>query len=470
MFRNILVVLALLACAGCAAPMVIVPDAIGSRGLLVGEVCRIDGEAVPYADPFIDKGDTGKQYLFGMRQEYLTVPLAPGQYSIRHLNEMVYSSNIYTRYNIYPIGVGADIVAGQATSIGLLLLDPKPPAALPAGTATAGYSSPRYRVVALDNSTEMAMLLRDSRPQLFQSLRADQPMAASKASASSESIAQARKTIISNRFERDLRQGRAPSEYVTGCAGTVGRMTVGHNGQAAFKTLETHTLANLSACNAAGERLVCLISRDKYVSVTGDRVTQEQLPTGMNANSLHAVSNDRLVLIDDSMNVYSSSDNGATWSKSTGAAFAEPLGRDSLADPKQRFGVHLGAQSFYLFGREMDEAHTRVLRGDYRTGELVNLNVPKAEYLSSIRETQAGLFVAPRWAFFAKAKMQFLPSGSNAWRQIETPSSSCHDLAFADDSGANVQVLCEDDNVWNSKDGGASWQRMFRANSLFALP
>jgi photosystem II stability/assembly factor-like uncharacterized protein len=247
-------------------------------------------------------------------------------------------------------------------------------------------------------------------------------------------------------------------------------MTVGQNGQAAFKTLETHTLANLSTCNAAGERLVCLISREKYVSVIGDRVTQEQLPAGMNANSLHAVSRDRLVLIDDSMNVYSRTDGAATWSKYTGAAFAKPLGRDFLADPKHRFGVHLGAKNFYIFGRDMDEAHTRVLRGDYRTGELVNLNIPNAEYLSSIRETQAGVFVAPRWAFFAKAKMNFLPTGSDAWRQIDTPSSGCHDLAFADDSGANLQVLCEADNVWSSKDSGASWQRIFRANSLFALP
>lgn len=470
MFRNIAVILSLLACGGCAAPIVMVPDAIGSRGLLLGEVCRLDGEPVPYGDPFIDKGDTGKQYLGGMRQEYLTVPLAPGQYSIRHLNEMVYSSNIYSRYNIYPIRVGVDIVAGQATSIGLLLLDPKPQGPLPAGTAASGYSSTPYRVVALDNSTEMAMLLKDSRPQLFRSLRADQPMAASKAGSAPEMIAQARRTIISNRFEQQLRQGRAPTEYVTGCAGTVGRMTVGSNGQAAFKTLETRTLANLSSCNAANERLACLISREKYISVIGDRVTHEQLPAGVNANSLHAVSNDRLVLVDDSMNVYSSTDNGASWSKYSGAAFAEPLGRDFRADPKHRFGVHVGAKNFYIFGREMNEDHTRVLRGDYRTGELVNLNIPKASYLSSIRETQAGLFVAPTWTFFAKGKVQFLASGSNAWQQIQTPSAGCYDLAFADDSGLNLQLLCETDTVWSSKDSGASWQRMFRANSLFASP
>jgi len=468
MLVRFLTVLVVLACGGCQAPLVIVPDDIGSRGLLVGELCDIGGGPVDfYADPIINQ----RKFIGGMRQKYLTVPLAPGSYTLERFHESAGGNAIISFYAEYPINVNFTIESQQATSIGLLVMHPKPHRA-PPGVVASGTGATPYRVVVLDNTDEMASLLHDLRPQLYQSLRPNQPMSSLRPPADPTALARVRETIIATRFEQDIRQGREPSAYVTGCAGTIGRMTKNANGQASLRALPTNTLANLSACNAVGDRLACLISREKYISVIGDKVTHERLPAEMNANTLHAVSKDRLVLIDDSMNIYTSVNNGAQWTKYTGAAFAEPLGRDYRGDPKNRFGMHAGASGFYIYGVDLNAEHSRLLRGDYRTGEFRNLNLPpKVDYLSTVRETRAGLFVAPSMTHLTKGKLQFLPTGSNVWQQRDAPTVSCYDLAFPDDSGANLQALCSgDNNVWSSADGGVTWKRMFRADSLFALP
>ena len=95
---------------------------------------------------------------------------------------------------------------------------------------------------------------------------------------------------------------------------------------------------------------------------------------------------------------------------------------------------------------------------------------PKTEYLSTFRETRKGLFIGPSFTFFAKGSFHFQPTGSTGWEQRRAPASGCWDIAFPDDSGDQIQLLCGVDQVWSSADGGVTWQRIFRSNSLFAAP
>lgn len=453
------------ACAGCAWQPVIVPEDVGARGLLVGELCSTDNSFPRDGDPVITSKTllgSPKTYVGGLRDGYLTVPLSPGEYQISSITQ-----HDGGMQRFFPVWLDFKIERQQATSIGMILVNPSHRPESGPGAATAVNGTP-FAVIPLDHADAMAKRLQDTHPQLYASLRTDNPVLLPYKLADAAKLTQYRMSIAKTRLESDLRRG-VPAEYVTGCAGTVARL--GSSGRSGLTLLPTDTLVDLSYCSPAGDRLACLISRREYLSVIGGKVTHETLPEGITANSMQAASSKRLVLVDDSMNVYTRADGDKEWTRYSDVAFASPLTLDGRGDPKHRFTIHMGANSFYVFGRALDAAHTRLLQGDYQTGALRKVELPpKMSYLSTFRETRKGLFIGPSWTFFAKGSFHFLPNGASVWEQRRAPMSECWDIAFPDESGDQIQLRCRQDEVWNSADGGVTWQRIFRANSLFASP
>jgi photosystem II stability/assembly factor-like uncharacterized protein len=258
---------------------------------------------------------------------------------------------------------------------------------------------------------------------------------------------------------------------VGGPAGTLARLVRDPGGKVtALKVLETETLSDLTYCGVATAQAACLVSTSEYLLVRGEAVARRPLPPGVVGNSMFAIRDGGIVLVDNAMNLYTSHDGGTSWSKYGGAALAKPLeGSTYQPDRRHRFGFHAGHDGFYVFSVNMSASDSAMVYADYRTATFRRLALPKTvETITAVRETEAGLYIGPAYTHFAKAKVHFLAAGGTQWKVREVPQSGCFDIAFADNSGRHVQVSCSSDSVWKSEDAGASWSRIFRVNSLFA--
>src|ERR1041385_8109884 len=113
----------------CQTPMVMIPDDIGDRGLLVAQISAARIADLERATPVVDN----KKYQFGTRDGFVVIALDPGEYAFGYLTIDV-GSNIattspygrtYTQATrTEPINKRVKIEAGRITSASLLLLAP----------------------------------------------------------------------------------------------------------------------------------------------------------------------------------------------------------------------------------------------------------------------------------------------------------------------------------------------------------
>lgn len=453
---------------GCAAPIVFIPEQIGERGLLIGQVAA---DAMPDAldgSPVVDD----RTLIAGMRRGYIVVALEPGEHYLSKLSRTVSSSSVstavgtyyYTVDQHYPIDQKFTIEAGKATNIGLLVMQPR-------SKADFAMQSSLFAVSQLDNSREMATFLRETHPTLYDSLKSKNFVLAPGKYLDAKQTRQMRHEIAARNLRDSewLRAHPGAGHYVSGAAGTVAKVTRNAAGApTTLKVIDTGTLADLNRCWFTGAHVGCLISTSEYLLIRDETVSRHAVPAGVTANSMMVFGDQGIVIVDDAMKIYTSLDDGRRWAVYDGAR-RQPLARDTYRpDPKHRFGFHAGRDGFYVFARGMGSNDTTMVYADYRTATYRSLGLPKsAEEIQTVLETDAGVFIGPVSTDFAKAKLHFLPAGKEAWETREIPQAGCRDIAIADRSGRNLQVLCRGDNVWKSENTGANWVRLFKVNSLF---
>lgn len=444
---------------GCAKPLVILPDNVGDQGLLVAKVASPDMGDVREGDPVI----SGRKFLSGMRKGYVVVPLHPGEYTFQALNTLAGSNSFSTPYGTYttthswsfPVGRTFTIEQGKATNLGLLVFL----------SGQAGTS--RYYLLAFDNSAEMATFLQETHPKLYRSLKDPTPIATGPF-VDPGKISELRK-VIALRVLKQRGRLEPDQGYIAGPAGTLARVKRNKAGELVdLVMLDTGTFADLSVCSTGPDRAACLKSTTEYLLVQGESVRTLKIPEGVTANSLH-VFRDRLALVDNSLNIYDSRDGGRSWAKYSGVAWKEALGYEYYRpDQKNRFSFHNGKDGYYIYSPSMAAAKAPLMYYDYATAAYRNLMLPAGvERVEIVRETDAGLFIGPTHTELAKGKIHLLPAGSSSWEVRETPEAGCKDFAATDSSGREIQVLCKRENAWKSTDGGMSWQRMFKIDSLF---
>lgn len=446
---------------GCATPIVFIPDDIAHQGLLVGKVVTPDMPDLLEGDPVID----GRKFSGGMRSGYVVVPLDPGEYNLESINVRTGSRTISTPYSThttvystsYPIGRSFTIERGRATNVGLLVF------------MAGAKGSSRYYMFALDNSKEMATFLRETHPALQASLK-DAALDAPGPFLDPAKTSQLRRVIAITMLARHKhRYVGTTLGYVGGPAGTLVRIKRDSTGKAVdLVVLDTGTAVDLTECSVSSDRAACMLSSSEFLLAKGESVTTMKVPEGVIGNSIH-VYEGGLALVDSSMNIYNSGDDGRSWTKYDGVAWAEPLGYDwTRPDQKNRFSFVSGKRGFYLYSPTIESDKAPLLYYDYALRSYRNLSLPdSADRVKSVYETDAGLFVGPSYTAFANGKVHLLPAGGGAWQVRETPEAACKDFAVIDGSGREIQILCKKENVWKSTDGGLNWQRIFKNDSLF---
>jgi hypothetical protein len=48
------------------------------------------------------------------------------------------------------------------------------------------------------------------------------------------------------------------------------------------------------------------------------------------------------------------------------------------------------------------------------------------------------------------------------------PANECRDIVFEGRAGARIDLLCGKDSIWTTGNGGHTWIRVFKPQSLFA--
>jgi hypothetical protein len=231
-----------------------------------------------------------------------------------------------------------------------------------------------------------------------------------------------------------------------------------------LQLIRTDTLRDLSTCSTSPSYAVCVVSGSQLLFVESEKTEVHAAPPGVSVNSVHIAGNDEIVVIDDAMNLYVSYDKGATWNKTGDFALTEPItaGVD-LPDNKNRFRAEAGREETYFYSVGVAEESSALVSRS-RDGKLTRMMLPSdADYLQQVKETDAGLFITS-----TSPALWLLPRGESVWQSRKLPQYNCSQFAFGDRAGKHVELLCGDDLIWMSKDGGLNWIRIFKSQSLFA--
>lgn len=462
-----------IALTGCATRTFPTPEVIGNQGLVVGQILTVD-----YMPGIETPVINGKEYGTSVSRGYILLALNPGQYTLEKFVGTGPSDrpNQYIIYSYpYPMQRNFTIEAGKVTNLGLLLIQSR-------NTGADQANTNRYNIFLADNSREMTSFLKEVRPKLYDSLKQKNPVLAPGNYFNGEQVNSLRSYIASKKIQStDWKRDYGNSTYVTGPAGTLATLTRNTSGAiTTYKVLETNSLADLSDCNSKMKVAACLISSTEYIMVKNDQVTRHALPPGLVANSLLALNDNWLVMVDNSVNVYSSLDNGQTWRKFDKAAVPQPIKAIFEYDSRDRFGFFMGKDGYYIFLKAnyyLDASspeHKLMVYGDYRTATLRKLNLPKPiSEISKLHETDLGIYLGS-YGGFTSSDIYFLPKGKENWETRELHQTGCHTpTAFPDNSGNRLQVLCWDSLVsgkytaWESNNGGLKWSEIPQANSLF---
>src|SRR5262249_41790788 len=254
-----------------------------------------------------------------------------------------------------------------------------------------GEEAKKFRLFSLDNSADMATFLRESHPSLFASMKNRTPLVGEGPYLNAEQTRQLREAIAID-MARKRQAVSEPFDYVGGPAGTLARIEKGANGRAQVKVFDTGTLADLSRCTSAAWGAACLKSSSEYILVRGGTLSVRQVPSGIAANSVHVFGGKGLMLIDHSMNIYSSFDGGDNWSKYAGVALAKPVEPTTTwPDPKNRFAMHAGRSGYYIYFRDLSAGATRMVYFDAAKREFNPMPLPgTVEDISFVKETDEG--------------------------------------------------------------------------------
>lgn len=455
MVHPILIGLAALALVACATPAPQfrpveqdirvpdkLPDALGEEGLLVATVAAkavtanaVEQLSFSLAGVQIDN----VHYSNAVRDNYLVLPLKPGEYTLEALH--VYRSTEERSRRRYPLGYKFRIVKGQATNLGVVTL---------VRHQTQGT---QYWKVLVDNTDEMAAYLRKRYPKLAASLRPDRPVpAAGLKHADSKLLEAVRREIARQAWLTS--EDPNLSSHVGDEVGTIAKLLRNSQGKvAAFDVLDTGTTYAMISCSGQAQRFVCSSAEPALYFVEGGSIRKRALSLPVKHVWVHAFAPRGLVLVDEKMNVYASKDDGASWSKHVWHPRKEPLSHLAAI----RFAN--GKNGFYVYSTfTADPLAPQVIYSDYARTGYRTIDIPKLNYWQRLIETSHGLLLGPHNADRkgAPSRLYFRPLGRTDWQARTLPGNRCFFLHRENETHDRLNVYC-DSKFYHSTDAGRTW-------------
>jgi hypothetical protein len=422
-------------------PFVLPDQPLNGKGLLVAS---IGGRAVAQTRlqratitaPGIQIDST--QYTNAVRDGYLVLPLNPGDYTLVMLSV---ANETDTPYTTFPLNYKFHITANRATNVGGIVLVPQ-----------RGNEKGFIRVL-IDNTAEMAAHLRKTYPRMTASLLSPTPdMTTANKLASSAAIDAVRQEIA--RMELLWTEDMYTAAYLGGDAGTIARLLRDSQGKiAAFDVLDAGTTAAMVSCSGHDNRYVCGSVEPALYFVNDDKVTRRPVPFPMKWVKVHTFPPAGLVLVDESMNVYASPNNGGSWTKYSWFAPKEPI----FSFSPIRFAN--GRNGYYVYTlSSLDPLAADVIYSDYSPAAYRRIEIPKMKLWQRLLETPDGLLVGPQNGASKSdfATLYFRENGRSDWKSLKLPGQYCLAPQRVDKTSNKLRVFCET-RKYDSTDSGKTW-------------
>lgn len=419
-----------------------VPDALGDQGLLVAVIAGkavsknvIEQLSFSMASVQIDN----VYYENAVHENYLVLPLKPGDYTLDSL--LVFAQLGGGNLVRFPLDYKFHINRGQATNLGVIAL-------LPIKGKPNGYLK-----IRVDNTRDMQAYLRGHYPKLAAHLHPQAPVL-------SPDVKYARAALL-EAVRRDVaRQAWYASEepgvvnYIGGEVGTIARLLRDSRGKvAAIDVLNTGTTSAMLSCGGYGQRFVCSSAEPALYFVTGDKVERRPFPIAVTHAWVHPFPPHGLVLVDPYMNVYTSTDGGASWSKHVWASRTSPL------DPLATVKFTDGRNGYYIYGTfPIDPLAPQAIYSGFARIAYQRVEIPNARGWQRLLETSRGLLLGPQPGATQgdAAALYFRPAGQTRWEARPLPSARCFMLQRERANSDRLLVFCGD-KFYASTDAGRTW-------------
>lgn len=448
---------------GCHAPLVILPDDVGSDGLLVGQLASSTWPKVLWAEPLVSSEDPKfgiKKYIAGIRGNTMIVPLPPGDYTLNGFRRTTSSNTISTSYSTvttrqfltYPVQKKFTIESGRATNFGLIVYEP-----------TLQPSKYSLDPVFLDNTAELTTYLKDRHAEMFTSLKNREFIKGYDTTPTPDQIKKLRTYIAAKRaLSKKWQYSHHNDEIVTGIVGTIARIHKKTDGKYVLdKLYEPGTVTDLTNCGVMGQRAVCVTAHDTYLLLDKDTVSSHKGPEGVLLNSATAFGKSGILLIDDLRRLHISRDNGNSWSVYDGAQRDEVVERSSYAPiDVNSFGIHFGKSGYYVFEKKSDGDEAPLIYGDYVSGKHRIIRMPDTVDNVRIIEEKGGLlFVGPAFTEFMHDKFHYLDHNTQKWTVVDIPTHYCSEMAILDDEANHIELRCGRNDIRITEDRGITWSK-----------
>lgn len=443
-----LIALSIMVLAGCAAAPKYrpeLPEEIGGKGLVVGEVVginRLSSWTSNSGNVLINK----KTYNNALVKGLIAIPLAAGEYSLDALNHVSYGGSTTTGTVTYttkysttmPLNRKFTIRPGEVTNIGLILLYPDP----------EDKENKRFFRFFIDNRDDMKSFLKTFYPALAARMKVDAMTLSAGEYLKDPKLLQALRKDIA---VKAVVGSRVAADYVAGNVGTVAKLKWNKDGKVSdVQLIDVDTLSNVVTkwSDHQGGRLAFMTANNRLFLVTGGAVKEKRPPTVLRDGDVLAAGGKDIVIVDDLLEIYVSNDNGETWKSNINFVVKEPIQRKFVA----------GERSYYIY----TTFPPVLITGSYGRAELTKLELPeKLGNIQDVTEKKAGLFVETHitaWTKDTPFPFYVKKDASAPWETRALPKTSCYRIRFLDDAGNNLEVLCQKD-MFQSSDGGRRWTK-----------
>ena len=441
---NFLLLIALGFLAGCVsntANIVRIPDDLGPQGLLLAKLSSDHLGMFGMVQPHINDKLYKDSYQDG---GYVVVVLAPGEYTFNSLTSLVQgdsSDHSGASSAKYPIDKKFRIETGKVSNLGMLFF------------LTDAQDPEKYTLVQIDNTEEASRYLQTAYPKLHAALRDKTPQLVPGPYLETSELTALRKEIAQRNSARMDAATLVDTEFLTGTIGTLALIQKSPQGAIhKMDMIETHTLEDVKRqqCAAAHGRLACVLG-GRLITVNGAERRAQPLPSPMAAvDRAHVFGSRGIVLTDRRLHIFSSLNNGGTWSRYDDAVLKEPL------DTGTKVGFENGKKGFYIYSAGSDRT---VLYSPYTQIAYKKMELPAmVTSVGHLSEFDNGVAIGPEFTLPGNATLYMGSFDSPQWEERKIPASQCAKIQLEDRRGEKISVVCLA-QTYRSNDGGRTWEK-----------
>lgn len=452
--RLYILLFVLLIAAGCASVPKYrpeLPEDIGNKGLVVGEVVGVGylSNWSDYKDVLINNRTKGK-VVNGL----IAIPLSPGEYSFDGLYTETYGgSSTFNNVTVttkntktMPVKKPFTVRPKEVTNLGLLILYPDP----------QDKEMKKFVRFFLDNRTDMKHFLRYSYPTLAPKVKIDAMTLAPGALMPDNLLQLLRKELLTTAANMSV----GNPGYLAANVGTLAEIQRDKDGKpSGVKMIDLPTLASIDSVSPSfvKDRIAFLTNNNRLFVAQNGKAAEKRPPQGLRAGRVYAFGASDLIIVDDHLEIYLSNDNGDRWVSYTGSVTKDEVS-PQIAIGKNGYYAYTGKPNLLIYS-------------EYGKTEFSPIQLPQdLKKFGMFNEKSIGSFAEEALTFYKETEKRpfyFRPTGSTVWQKQFMPAPNCEHIKFADGDGANMSTVCSDRAVgfggqkfmYISKDGGVGWQR-----------